>query len=261
MFGGGLPTLDGLDAHAFLENHVAWLQPTRYEGEVGGGSVGPTLAPLLLYLVLGSLQLVEQRRVVEGEDRNAFALRPRLDSAAAGLLDDVRVGPVEQLGHLPEVSSIELFLSGEDGVGCGPLQRLAVEGVCAIPDYIAGPDRLLALWDHEGGHVWEVSAVLASVAQHTLRHAHGVSRLVEPSLNPLVDPGQIEVFDSDLARRPPRFKLVWKGGVGDGFWGGVRCLEWGTRRLTLPLSFWVRVWRVKPVWDWCSPQHIILLGG
>ena len=117
-----------------LHHHTSGLEATGHEREVADRWGDPLLAYVVPNRGLSHRDLAKQRIMVKREDYIKRAIRAHLNAPLPDLVNDVKVMPIKQGGHLTHHSLVELPLARDWGVSSGARHREAAVRVPAIPD-------------------------------------------------------------------------------------------------------------------------------
>eukprot|EP00965_Chrysotila_dentata_P256518 6212566-Pleurochrysis_carterae.AAC.2 len=185
-----------------LHDHVARLEPARHKGQVPGRRRRPALAHVGVDRRRCRRRLLDEARVVKGEDGEQLALRPHLHSALADRCDDVHVLPLQLRRGCAYCCSVDLPGALELRVARGAAHGCASGRVGTVPDHPACPRRHFALLDDDRGHALHVH-VPSGGALAQRRHRRVSCR--EPGLR-ASGPNRSAMAMSPVGR-PPRCAL------------------------------------------------------
>ena len=144
--------LGGDEACSLLHDDGARQKAARYVWEMAGWWRDPSLGQVGRDDFGGRLGFGDEAGVVKGEYGVEWAVGAGFDAAAARLLDDVMIVPVEIGGDTTQRLAIDLASPWEDGRSRGSLDGDAVERVTCVPHHPASPWLHLVLADGDGGH-------------------------------------------------------------------------------------------------------------
>ena len=128
------------------------------EGEVWGDGREPLLGSLGLHDLVDFVDVAEEVVVMESEDCHELAVGPELHAAAADLLDDVGVVPLQPLRSSSQLRAVDgaLARAATHLARCRrrrATHRHAAFRVAAVPHQAPRPRAVLVLADHASGHV------------------------------------------------------------------------------------------------------------